>query len=112
VPSTIKMTSSSITRLRSAVAPWAEETPGVVGIEIFGSALHCEDARDIDLLVVYDRNVVSPLDAARSVRSSLSKVAAVCDLPEIDVTLLTVTERAEPGFPSDPESAMALWPAA
>jgi len=53
---------------------------------------------------------VSPLNALRSVRSSLSEVAAGCDPPDIDVTLLTVAERAEPGFPSDPESAMALWP--
>ena len=102
--------SSSITRLRNAVVPWAEETPGVVGIEVFGSALRRADPHDIDLLVVYDRNVVSPLDAAHFVRSSLSEVAAGCDLPEVDVTLLTVAERAEPGFPSDPESAMALWP--
>jgi predicted nucleotidyltransferase len=82
-----------------------------VGVEVFGSALRREDPHDIDLLVVYDRDVVSPLDAARSVRSSLSEVAAGCDLAEFDVTLLTVAERAEPGFPSDPESAMALWPA-
>lgn len=82
-----------------------------MGIEVFGSALRREDPQDVDLLVVYDRDVVSPLNAARSVRSSLSEVAVGCDLPDVDVTLLTIAERAEPGFPSDPESAMALWPA-
>lgn len=102
--------SSSITRLQAAVAPWAEETPGVVGVELFGSTLRHNDGNDVDLLVVYDRAVVSPLDAVRSVRPALNHLVASCDLPTVDVTLLTVSERAQPGFPSDPGSTIALWP--
>ena len=102
-------TSLLITRLRPSVAAWARESSGVLSVELFGSAVDTAKPRDVDLLVVYDPEVTTPLIASQEIRPSLRKaVSPLIDVPT-DITLMTPTERREPGFPWDAGSLRPLW---
>jgi hypothetical protein len=66
-----------------------------------------QDPNDIDLLVVYDREVVKPVDADRF-RSEMLEALEGLDVP-ISVLLLTKEEHESSKF-ADMEGAVPIWP--
>jgi|SRR6188472_2281204 len=95
----------SITDLQNLIAKWAPKASGLSEVHLFGSALRVATPRDLDFVVVYDKQVVPPAQASR-LRSELkAAVATVTALP-CDVTLFTEQENSRNRF--DPSEQ--LWP--
>lgn len=104
------MTSSS-TNLRSAVESTVGRTaPDLSGLRevwLFGSALHSADAGDVDLLVVYDGDVIAAADAV-SHRASLDRAMQDVLGLHAHVVLLNPGEAKETRF-AEREGAELVW---
>ncbi len=72
--------------------------PDGTRVFIFGSFSSGSDApRDLDVLVVYDSDVVPPEDAFSVFAPLMEELGRKAGLP-VDCTLLTVSEEAQVGF--------------
>jgi hypothetical protein len=74
---------------------------------LFGSAIRDADPRDIDLLVVYDRELVAPQDAY-ILGDTLAVALGDCK-PRVSIILLTRNEHMFSEF-ARRESATCVWP--
>lgn len=90
-------TTSFITSLASAIEANAASLGGVAGVWLFGSAITSREARDVDLLVIYRTDEVSPDRAGSRVEALERVVAEVSGLPA-HVVLLSEREAEETAF--------------
>jgi hypothetical protein len=78
-------------------------------VETFGSIGLGVSSNDVDLMLVYDREQITPLEAMRELRPSLKETVRGAVGLTADVTLLSPSERSEAGFPLDPGSVYVLY---
>jgi hypothetical protein len=72
-------------------------SPAGTSIYIFGSALHSETPRDLDVLVVYDPAQISPAAVYERMQPTFLELQARTGL-SVHPTLLTMTEMFETRF--------------
>jgi predicted nucleotidyltransferase len=103
------MTSHSFTTsVALAIEAAAPDIPGVSEVWLFGSALISAAPRDIDLLVVYVPDVISPTQAM-SLRAPLRRAIARVSSLKVHLVLLSEGEALETGF-ADAEGAVRVFP--
>lgn len=88
---------------------WACRAPaGLEAVHLFGSGTWAAAPRDLDLLVVYRREVVSPADAGTLRGEIQAAIAGVPGLPRVEILLLTGEEATQSRF-AERESAVELY---
>lgn len=95
-------------RIREALEAVAPALSGVISVHVFGSALHYEEPRDLDLLVVYNPFLIPPRRAG-ALQAVVAGACAAAALPPADVVLLTEAEAEATQF-ARREHARLVYP--
>lgn len=66
-------------------------------VYLFGSALHRHDPQDVDLLVIYDPDVLPPAQAA-SLRHAMVQACIGATMHPLDLVILTNEEAEQTNF--------------
>ena len=95
------------TRIRRRIAPVADSLVGLDSVWLFGSATRIEDPHDIDLLAVYDRDIIAP-SKVHLLGGAINEALVDNEL-RVCIILLHRREHLSSGFSAE-EDAIQVWP--
>lgn len=88
---------SLVDDLQAAIEASAETVSGMQRVYVFGSALHRPDPQDVDLLVVYDPDVLPPARTG-GLRDAMVQACIGATVHPVDLVLLTQEEAEQTEF--------------
>ena len=95
------------TRIRRRITPVADTLVGLDSVWLFGSATRIENPHDIDLLAVYDRDIIAPSEV-HLLGDALNEALVDNELG-ICIILLHRREHLSSRFSAE-EDAIQVWP--
>jgi predicted nucleotidyltransferase len=96
-----------LTRIRPPIKTVVDSSAGLDSVWLYGSALTVDDPRDLDLLAIYDRKLIDPIDA-HGLAAEIEGSLAPTPIP-VTVLLLHRREHLSSRF-AEMERAERVWP--